>query len=123
MSRLVQIMDSEGQQYGSFEITNGAAATSGVASRIWLNESGRPAHHLINPSTGQPAFTGLVAVTAKAPTALQAETLAKQAFLSGLQRAEILLSKEGGLIRGTDLRAIDIPQRISKVKIRLKAGV
>ena len=122
MSRLVQIMDSDGQQYGSFEIIGGAAATSGVGSRIWLNASGQPAHHLIDPSTGQPASTGLVAVTAKAPTALQAETLAKQAFFSGPKRAEILLSKEGGLIRGTDLRAIDIPQRISKVKLRLKVG-
>jgi len=122
ISRLVQIMDSDGQQYGSFEITKGAAATSGIGSRIWINASGQPAHHLIDPSTGQPAFTGLVAATAKAPTALQAETLAKQAFLSGPQRAEILLSKEGGLIRGTDLRAIDIPQRISKVKLRLKVG-
>ena len=122
ISRLVQIMDSDGQQYGSFEIARGAAATSGIGSRIWLNASGQPAHHLIDPSTGLPAFTGLVAVTAKAPTALQAETLAKQAFFSGPKRAELLLGKYGGVIRDAKLSAVELKARTQKVKIRLSAS-
>ena len=43
---------------------------------------GRPAHHLLDPSTGRPAFTGVVQATALAPTALEAEWRAKAAVLS-----------------------------------------
>ena len=42
----------------------------------------RFAHHLLDPSTGEPAWTGLVGATALAGTALEAETLSKAALLS-----------------------------------------
>ena len=43
----------------------------------------RPAHHLLDPATGRPAFTGVVQATALAPTALEAEIRAKAAVLGG----------------------------------------
>jgi FAD:protein FMN transferase len=55
-------------------LSDGAAATSGVTRRGW---------HLIDPSTGRPARTGIVQATAFAPTALEAEVRAKAALLSG----------------------------------------
>ena len=55
-------------------LTDGAAATSGVTRRGW---------HLIDPSTGRPARTGIVQATALAPTALEAEVRAKAALLAG----------------------------------------
>lgn len=66
-----------------FEIRDGAAATSGIGRRSWLDAQGGPAHHLLDPASGRPAFTGLVQVTALAPTAVQAEVLAKTALLRG----------------------------------------
>ncbi len=65
------------------EIADGAVATSGITRRAWAGADGRPAHQLIDPATGRPAFTGIVQATALAPTGLLAETLAKSALLGG----------------------------------------
>jgi len=86
-----------GDALHTFELTGGAAATSGISKRSWLDRDGRPAHHLLDPATGKPAFTGLVQVTALAPTALEAEALSKAALLSGPDGAERWL-RHGGLI-------------------------
>src|SRR5205085_12531750 len=80
-----------------FGVTDGAAATSGIGKRSWRDADGRPAHHLLDPSTGRPAFTGIVQATALAPTAVEAETLAKAALLSGPGGARRWLA-HGGLI-------------------------
>ena len=64
-------------------LRRGGVATSGIGRRSWLGSDGRPAHHLLDPATGRPAFTGLVQATAIAPSALQAEVRAKAALLAG----------------------------------------
>ena len=66
-----------------FALARGALATSGIGRRSWLDARGRPAHHLLDPATKRPAFTGVVQATALAPTALEAEARAKAAVLSG----------------------------------------
>lgn len=58
---------------------------------------GAPAHHLLDPASGRPAFTGVVQATALAPSALLAELYAKAALLSGPRRGARWLSG-GGLI-------------------------
>ena len=63
---------------------------------------GRPAHHLLDPRTGAPAFTGIVQATALAPTAAQAEVLAKAAVLSGPRASEWL--RHGGVVVTDDGR-------------------
>lgn len=78
------------------ELAAGAVATSGLDSRLWRNADGRFAHHLIDPATGSPAWTGLVAATAIAPGAVEAEALAKAALLSGPDGAERFLCRYGG---------------------------
>ena len=40
-------------------------------------------HHIIDPATGEPAWTGVVSATAFADSTLEAETLAKVALLAG----------------------------------------
>jgi len=63
-------------------------SSSGAStSRTWTTPDGRAAHHLLDPSTGRPAWTGLLTTTALAPTTLEAETLAKVALLSGRPHA------------------------------------
>jgi FAD:protein FMN transferase len=80
-----------------FELVRGAVATSGIGKRSWLDSNGRPAHHLLDPATGRPAYTGIVQVTALAPTGVQAEALSKAALLSGPDRAPGQLTY-GGLV-------------------------
>jgi thiamine biosynthesis lipoprotein len=77
----------------------GGVATSGIDARLWEGPRGELAHHLIDPATGEPAWTGLLTVTALAPTALEAEALAKAALLSGPLAAQRLLrGHHGGVL-------------------------
>ena len=80
------------------ELGPGAIATSGLNVRLWRTRDSRHAHHLLDPSTGEPAWTGIVGATAVAPTALEAETLAKAALLSGPARGRAWLREHGGLL-------------------------
>jgi thiamine biosynthesis lipoprotein len=82
----------------SVAIGSGAIATSGIGSRIWRTTDGRLAHHLLDPSTGEPAWTGVVQATALAPSTLLAETIAKAALLSGPEPARRLLARRGGAV-------------------------
>lgn len=76
----------------------GGIATSGLDVRIWRRADGGFAHHLLDPATGRPAWTGLVGVTALGASTLEAETLAKAALLAGPARARQLLAATGGLL-------------------------
>jgi thiamine biosynthesis lipoprotein len=79
------------------QLADGAIATSSIVHRSWRTARG-PAHHLLDPATGRPAWTGLLSATALAPTTLAAETLAKAALLSGAEGARRILARHGGLI-------------------------
>ncbi len=78
-----------------FVLRDGAIASSDISLRSWLDR-GRPVHHLLDPATGQAAYTGVVHATALAPTALEGEALAKAAILSGPDRATNWL-RHGGV--------------------------
>jgi len=87
-----------GETIRSVEVASGGIASSGLNVRLWQDGEGRFAHHLLDPSTGEPAWTGLVGATALAPTALEAETLAKMALLLGAEGAARVLEGHGGLV-------------------------
>jgi thiamine biosynthesis lipoprotein len=78
----------------SLRLADTAIATSSVARRAWRTADGTAAHHLLDPATGRPAWTGLLSATALAPTVLEAETLAKIALLSG---SGAVLEERGGV--------------------------
>ena len=86
-----------GMSIGSVEVARGGVATSGLNVRIWRRAGGF-AHHLLDPSTGRPAWTGLVGATALGGTALEAETLSTMALLSGPDGARRVLAPLGGVI-------------------------
>lgn len=94
-----------GEPLHELRIAEGAVATSGITRRSWTDGEGRPAHQVLDPATGRPAFTGVVQATAVAPTGLLAETLAKSALLVGPERADSQLPfggvivEEGGAMR------------------------
>jgi len=91
-----------GETLATIKIRDGAVATSGLRSRIWAGADGDVRHHLLDPSTGRPAFTGLVAVTALAPSAVEAEALAKEALLRGPLGARTVLAAHGGITVAED---------------------
>jgi FAD:protein FMN transferase len=82
----------------TFEVVRGGVATSGIGRRSWLSADGSPAHHVLDPATGRPAFTGVVQVTALAPTALEAEIRAKAALLAGPSAAPQWLPNGGVIV-------------------------
>jgi thiamine biosynthesis lipoprotein len=89
----------DGSILHTFQRQRTGVATSGIGRRSWLDSCGRPAHHLLDPATGRPAFTGLVQVTALAPSALMAEVHAKAAILSGPHGARAWLPHGGVIVR------------------------
>jgi hypothetical protein len=89
----------------SFPLAQGAVATSGISTRLWRRNDGH-AHHLIDPSTGAPAWTGLLQVTAVAPTAVEAEVLAKTAFLGPWRRSPRRPFRYGGILVSDQGRSI-----------------
>jgi thiamine biosynthesis lipoprotein len=87
-----------GWSIGSILVARGGVATSGLNVRIWRDRRGRFAHHLLDPSTRSPAWTGLISATALGSTALEAETLSKLALLLGPAGAREVLQDRGGVI-------------------------
>jgi thiamine biosynthesis lipoprotein len=88
----------DGETLHSFSLRRGGVATSGIGRRSWLDREGRPAHHLLDPATGRPAFTGVVQATALAADALTAEMRAKAAILSGPRGARAWLAGGGVIV-------------------------
>ena len=87
-----------GARAHSLRMGAGGIATSGLNVRVWRRDDGAYAHHLLDPATGEPAWTGVVGATALGQTALEAETMSKAALLSGVEVARRLLARRGGLI-------------------------
>jgi thiamine biosynthesis lipoprotein len=76
-------------------LSNGAIATSGRDRRRW-RRGGEERHHLIDPRTGRPAEGNMLRVTVVAPSALEAEVLAKAAFLGApVDCPRVLVTADG----------------------------
>jgi thiamine biosynthesis lipoprotein len=73
-------------------LAEGAVVTTSRTKRRWTR-NGITAHHIIDPSTGRPAHTGLAAVTVLAGEAWWGEVFAKAAFLAGPVLGQEVLAK------------------------------
>ncbi len=65
-----------------FTMGGGAVTTSSILRRRWHTDDG-DAHHLLDPDTGEPADTDLVAVTASGSEAWWSEVVSKTALIGG----------------------------------------
>lgn len=97
---------SGGGPVHELSLSEGAVATSGIGRRCWVGPDGEAAHHLLDPRSGKPAFTGLVQATALAPTGLSAEVYAKAALLSGPAVAAAWLPYGGVIV--TDGGSVEV---------------
>jgi thiamine biosynthesis lipoprotein len=93
----------------------GGLATSGRDYRRW-QRNGQWYHHILDPRTGRPAQTDVLAATVVAPSAARAEVAAKAALILGSQQglawlqarpelAACLVLEDGRLLRTESLAA------------------
>ena len=75
-------------------IEHGAIATSTVLRRRWM-VAGTDAHHLIDPASGLPSSSGVVAASVLTAHGWQAEVLAKAALIAGLDDGLALITSLG----------------------------
>ena len=108
-----------GQSIGTVRVGGGGVATSGLNVRIWRTPGGGFAHHLLDPSTGAPVWSGLIGVTALGASALEAETLSKMALLLGPEGARRVLLGRGGVIVHDDGTA----ETVGNPEVHLRGNV
>lgn len=83
-----------GRPHARVALDHGAVATSTTLRRRWtIGPSER--HHLIDPATGAPADTDVVAASVIAARGWQAEVLAKAAIIAGLDDGRRLVASIG----------------------------
>jgi thiamine biosynthesis lipoprotein len=111
-----------GERAFVLRIGSGGVATSGLNVRIWRGPDGRYSHHLLDPATGEPAWTGLIGATALGETAVEAETLSKAALLCGPKGAREVLAGQGGLIVHDDGRVEPVGPLAVQPRVRLPEG-
>jgi thiamine biosynthesis lipoprotein len=86
----VAIQDPSGDGYlGSLEIDNKAVITSGGYERYFV-EDGVTYWHIIDPSTGAPALSGLISVTVIGESGVLCDGLSTSLFVIGLDKATAL---------------------------------
>jgi FAD:protein FMN transferase len=95
-----------GDPLATVSIVSGGVATSGIGKRSWIGPEGELFHHLIDPGSGEPSFSGVVQATALAPTGEEAEMRAKCAVLAGPDAAADWLP-HGGFVLLDDRTVID----------------
>jgi thiamine biosynthesis lipoprotein len=90
-------------------LDSGAVATSSRGRRQWHTPTGG-AHHLIDPRTGAPAVSDVLAVTVVAAEAMWAEVYAKAALIAGSRAGSELLEGAGlsALMVTDDARVVHV---------------
>ena len=92
-----------GGRVACLRIRRGAATTSCRTRRTWATRNGAR-HHLVDPSTGDSADSGVAAVTVVSGLAWKGEVLSKAAFVAGARDGLALVERHGaaGLIVDDD---------------------
>jgi thiamine biosynthesis lipoprotein len=83
------------EPFTTHRLRDGGLVMSSTTVRRWVRSDGTEAHHLIDPRTGAPAETDVIAVAVAAYSAARAEALAKAAIIAGSEQAANLLEGFG----------------------------
>jgi len=93
----------EGCLIGAVKVNGKSVVTSGDYERYFIDRKGNRWHHILNPTTGYPARSGLVSVTVVAESAMSADALSTAIFVAGMNKGLLYLAK----FQGTEAILID----------------
>jgi len=102
--------DPAGGVVRRLSVAAGGVATSSRCRRRWRRPDGSEAHHLIDPSTGEPAAGDVLTATVVASQGWIAEALATAVFLAGAAEAPGIVESVGATgVIVTSCGVIDLP--------------
>jgi thiamine biosynthesis lipoprotein len=76
----------DGCLIGAVKVTGKAVVTSGDYERYFIDRKSKRWHHILNPTTGYPAESGLISVTVVAASAMTADALSTAIFVAGINK-------------------------------------
>lgn len=92
----IQHPRKESSLVGLVCVSDKAVVTSGDYQRYFIDEAGNKYHHIIDPTTGYPAQSGLISVTIVADNATIADALSTAVFVAGMQKGLALIRRFPG---------------------------
>lgn len=105
----------EEDNLGVLEISDAAVVTSGGYENYFEDEGGNIYWHILDPSTGYPADSGLQAVTIVGQEGKLCDALSTALFVMGVEQAEVYWRENGGfdMLLVTDEKEILITEGIA----------
>ncbi|MDE5742345.1 MAG: FAD:protein FMN transferase, partial [Oscillospiraceae bacterium] len=82
--------------FGVLELSDKAAVTSGGYERYFVGEDGETYWHILDPSTGKPAQSGIISATAVGESGGICDALSTSLFVMGAEKSEEFWKQQGG---------------------------
>ncbi|WP_219620144.1 FAD:protein FMN transferase [Bacillus canaveralius] len=92
----IQHPRQENSLMGLVSVADKTVVTSGDYQRYFIDSNGKRHHHILDPSTGYPAKSGLVSVTIVAYSSMAADALSTILFVAGMEKGLELLRRFSG---------------------------
>lgn len=82
----IQHPRQENNLIGSVSVVNQTVVTSGDYQRYFTDSQGKRHHHILDPTTGYPAESGLISVSIVAGESVAADPLSTMVFVAGMEK-------------------------------------
>jgi thiamine biosynthesis lipoprotein len=82
----IQHPRQENSLIGSVSVVNQTVVTSGDYQRYFTDSQGKRHHHILDPTTGYPAESGLISVSIVSDQSVAADALSTSLFVAGMKR-------------------------------------